>query len=602
MSQYYPEEWLEELTSKLDIVDVIGDYVQLKPKGKNHWGICPFHGEKTPSFSVDSEKQLYYCFGCHKGGNMFRFVMDIENISFQEAAERLAEKAHIPLPQFTMSNEHSNLLKEKKEKLYMLQKDAAHHFHNNLSEKDSKRALEYLGKRKINIGIIKNFGIGYAKEGWDDIKNVLQSKYDTELLVEAGLIGKKNDKTYDYFRDRIIFPIIDLRGNVVGFGGRVLGDDSPKYLNSPDSIIFNKKNILYGLNFALKKNRPLSRLIIVEGYIDVISLHKVGFTEAVATLGTAFAASHAKLIKRYTDNVYVAYDGDNAGQTAILRSIEILLENGLQPKIIKLADKKDPDEFISAYGAQAFEKAISSALTYMDFKLDMLKSEYDLSTQENRMQYATAAIKLISKINNAIERDRYISRINIETGYGKEVLKSQIANEMGIVDTPKSKKAVNVILEAENIKKQQLDNIKAEKYIICMMSKNEEDRALILKHLKENDLTLPLCKQLFAYIAGRHENNLQMNTSTLLTHYSEDDSISEITEIINYDIPDEKRIDFIIDCINCIKMAQIEDNMKKIMQQLGNNPDKNNRQSLLNEYRELDKQLKKLHAHNTEEV
>lgn len=601
MPQYYPEEWLDELSSKLDIIDVIGDYVQLKPRGKNHWGLCPFHGEKTPSFSVDSEKQLYYCFGCHKGGNMYRFVMDIENITFPEAVERLAEKAHMPLPKVSTDAKHQNAIKLKKEKLYALQKDAAHFFFNNLSDENSKKALKYLHDRGIQNKVIKAFGLGYAKDGWENIPNLFQSKYEKSLLIEAGLVSQKNDRIFDYFRDRIIFPIIDLRGNVVGFGGRVLGDASPKYLNSPDSLIFNKKNILYGLNFALKKNRPLSKLIIVEGYVDVISLHKVGFTDAVATLGTAFASSHAKLIKRYTDNVYIAYDGDNAGQKATLRCIEILNSNGIKPKVINLADKKDPDEYITAYGAQSFEEAITQAQTYMDFKLDVLKKGYDLSNKENRMKYATEAVKQISKINNAIERDRYVSRINVETGYDKEVLKSQLNNEIGTkLDTPVKNK--NVIIESEKIKKQQLNTVKAEKSLICIMPKNEEERAYIFKHVKESDFTLPLCKRLYSYIKDRDAQGQNVSTTTLLNNFSEDESLGEIAEIMNNDIPDEKRINFIVDCINCIKMAQIEENMKKIIQHLEKNPEKNERQILLNKYKELEKHLEKLHAHNTEEV
>jgi len=602
MPQYYPEEWLDELTSKLDIIDVIGDYVQLKLKGKNYWGLCPFHEEKTPSFSVDSVKQLYYCFGCHKGGNMFRFIMDIENISYQEAVERLAEKAHMQLPEISGGQAHSDNLKIKKEKLYALQKDAANYFHNNLKDEDSKKAIEYLKNRKLNSDIVKAFGIGYAKDSWNDIENKFLGKYEKSLLIEAGLIVQKNNKTFDCFRDRIIFPIIDLRGNVVGFGGRILKNGTPKYLNSPESIIFNKKNILYGLNFALKKNKRLSRLIIVEGYIDVISLHKVGFTEAVATLGTAFAASHAKLIKRYTDDVYISYDGDDAGQNATMRCIEILLANGIRPKVIKLADKKDPDEYIAAYGAQSYEEAISNALTYMDFKLDALKKTYDLSNKESKMEYATEAVKQISKINNAIERDRYLSRINIETGYDKEVLQKQMANEIGFTAIPMGNNKVNVIKESEKTVKHQLDTIKAEKYLIYCLQKNEEERAYIFAHINENDFSLPLCKRLYVFLKERDRQKLKINTASLLNYFSEDESLNEITEIMNNNIPDENRIDFIIDCINCIKMGQIEENMKKIIQQLGENPEKSRRQVLLNEYKELDKQLVKLRAHNTKEV
>lgn len=602
MSQYYPEQWLEELTGKLDIVDVIGDYLQLKPRGKNHWGICPFHGEKTPSFSVDSEKQLYYCFGCHKGGNMFRFIMDIENVTFQEAVERLAEKAHMPLPEYSGSNENTNKLKEKKDKLYALQKDAARQFYNNLKDKHSSKALNYLSKRKIPENVIKTFGIGYAKDSWDDIKNTLEKTYGKSLLIEAGLLNQKNDKTYDYFRDRIMFPIIDLRGNIVGFGGRVIENGTPKYLNSPDSLIFNKKNILYGLNFALKKYKPLTRLIIVEGYIDVISLHKFGFCEAVATLGTAFAQSHAKLIKRYTDNVYLAYDGDGAGQSAILRSIDILLENGLKPKVIKLADKKDPDEFITAFGAVAFEDTITNAITYMDFKLDKLKSNYTLSDKDKRMQYATEAIKLISTIDNAIERDRYLSRINVETGYEKSVLQNQISNEIGTKLPNMGNNKQNKIVEAEKTANKQLDSIKAEKYLLSIMADNANDRDYILREIQKDDFTLPLCRQIYSYIEEKSKNKEKVNTTLLLNNFSEDESLSEITEIMNINIPEENRIDFITDCINCIKMAQIEDNMKKIIQQLENNPQKDIRQVLLNKYKELDKQLDKLRSHNTEEV
>jgi DNA primase len=322
MPNYLPEDFIEEVRVANEITDVLSEYLTLKPKGKNYFGLCPFHNEKTPSFSVDPEKQLYHCFGCGAGGNVFTFIMDQERLDFIDSVKFLAQRKGIPLPGSIESPQDEETRKHK-EQLYRLNREAALYYHENLLSHHGRHALEYLKSRGIDQRIIKTFGIGYAPKSWDSTKNYLLSKgFDKQLLTETGLILEKNQREYDRFRDRIMFPIIDHRDRVVGFGGRVLDDSAPKYLNSPESPIFNKGSVLFGLNLA-RKRRPIESFIIVEGYLDVITLHRFGIYNGVASLGTALTPDQARLMRRYAQNIYTAYDGDTAGQKATLRGLDI---------------------------------------------------------------------------------------------------------------------------------------------------------------------------------------------------------------------------------------------------------------------------------------
>ncbi|HZJ58230.1 MAG TPA: DNA primase, partial [Clostridia bacterium] len=421
MSSYLPEDFIEEVRIANEITDVLSEYLALKPKGKNYFGLCPFHNEKTPSFSVDPERQFYHCFGCGVGGNVFNFVMAQEGLDFIDSVKFLAQRKGISLPGYA-ENPQDEETRKHNERLHELNREAALYYHDRLLSHLGKRALEYLKSRGIDQRIIKTFGLGYAPNSWDSTKNYLLGKgYDTQLLTEVGLVLEKNQSVYDRFRDRIMFPIIDHRDRVVGFGGRVLDDSSPKYLNSPESPIFNKGGVLFGLNLARKK-RPIANLVIVEGYLDVISLYRFGIENGVASLGTALTPEQARIMRRYTQNIYTAYDGDAAGQRATVRGLDILKSVGCNVKVIVFPKGMDPDDILVDHGVEYFNKLLDNAVSLTDFKIDQLKAQYDLDNQDDKVKFTTKAVSILSDVDNLLERDIYIQRLNSLTGFRPELL------------------------------------------------------------------------------------------------------------------------------------------------------------------------------------
>lgn len=421
----YGEEIIEEVRSRNDIVDLISTYVPLKKKGSSYFGLCPFHNEKSPSFSVSRDKQMYYCFGCGAGGNVFTFLMEYENFSFPEALKYLAERAGMELPEEEL-NEEAKQAMDEKARLREMNKLSANYFYYLLHSKRGQKGLAYLKDRGITDTTIKHFGLGYADIYNDDLYRFLKSKgYSDEDLKDSALVTIDERRGgSDKFWNRVMFPIMDVNNRVIGFGGRVMGDGSPKYLNSKETKLFDKSRNLYGLNFARSSRKK--EIILCEGYMDVISMHQAGFTNAVAALGTAFTSGHGTLLKRYTENVILSFDSDEAGQRAILRAIPILKEAGLTVRVLDLTPYKDPDEFIKGLGAQALEERIRKAMSSFMFQVKVAAGRYDQDDPESKTQFQHEAAKLLATIEEPLERKNYIEAVSREYYIGAKDLEDLV--------------------------------------------------------------------------------------------------------------------------------------------------------------------------------
>ena len=408
---YYSDDVIEEVRMKNDIVDVISGYVKLQRKGSSYFGLCPFHNEKSPSFSVSPGKQMYYCFGCGAGGNVFTFLMEYENFSFVEAVKYLADRAGIRLPEAEYSPE-SRRAADLKSRLLEINKKAAAFYYYQLKSEKGKQGMEYLKKRELSEETIKKFGLGCSPRYSGALYQYLKGQgYSDELLKESGLFNVDERRgMQDRFWNRVMFPIMDVNSRVIGFGGRVMGQGEPKYLNSPETKIFDKSRNLYGLNVARTSRKPY--LIICEGYMDVISMHQAGFTNAVASLGTALTSGHASLMSRYTKEVLLTYDSDEAGQKAALRGIPILRAAGIRPRVVNLAPYKDPDEFIKAEGREAFEKRLEEAMNYFLFQVKVLEKKYNLADPEEKTQFFREIAGMLLEFPEELERNNYMETLS----------------------------------------------------------------------------------------------------------------------------------------------------------------------------------------------
>lgn len=417
----YGEDIIEEVRSRNDIVDVISTYVPLKKKGSSYFGLCPFHNEKSPSFSVSRDKQMYYCFGCGAGGNVYTFLMEYENFSFPEAVRFLAERAGMELPEEEM-NEEARRQMDEKARLREMNKLAANYFYYLLHSKRGKRGLEYFKKRGITEETIRHFGLGFADIYSDDLYRFLKSKgYKDEELKDSALVSIDEKRGgSDKFWNRVMFPIMDVNNRVIGFGGRVMGDGTPKYLNSRETKLFDKSRNLYGLNFARKSRK--NEIILCEGYMDVISMHQAGFTNAVAALGTAFTSGHGTLLRRYTENVILSFDSDEAGQRAVLRAIPILKDAGLNVRVLDLTPHKDPDEFIKEQGKEALEERIRKAVSSFMFQIKVLVGRYNQDDPEEKTKFQHEAAKQLAEIGEPLERKNYIEAVSREYYIGQKDL------------------------------------------------------------------------------------------------------------------------------------------------------------------------------------
>ena len=418
----FPPAFLDELNNRNPIEDVVGQYVTLTRKGSNLFGLCPFHSEKTPSFSVAPDKGIYYCFGCHKGGGAVNFIMEIESLSYPDAVRFLAKRAGLEVPE----DEGYQSQYQKQERLWALCKDAARFFHQKLLEPCGEQARAYIIKRGLSKATVTRFGLGFSPNEWSALLDAMTEKgYAREEILEAGLdVSGKNGGMYDRFRNRLMFPIIDIRGNIIGFGGRVMDDSTPKYLNSPETIIFNKRKNLFALNIARKSKQ--GRIILTEGYMDAIALHQYGFDCAVASLGTSLTEEHANILAKYTNQVILTYDGDEAGQNATRRAIPMLEKTGIQVRVLRMQGAKDPDEFLKKYGAQRFEVLLDACQNQAEYRLDSLKRKYDLTLDDQRVEFLNQAAALIATFPNAVQREVYGRRAAEAAGITPEAMQLEI--------------------------------------------------------------------------------------------------------------------------------------------------------------------------------
>ena len=423
MAGRFPTAWMVDFYSRVDIVQVVSAYVPLKKNGSRYWGLCPFHHEKTPSFSVNGEQNLYYCFGCKAGGNVVQFVEEMEHLTYREAVEYLAKQIHMPIPE-TQEDPDYERRRSQRERLLGANKAAARWYHAQLWLPENQRILDYLHKRGLDDGTIRKFGLGAAPEEWDALTRALEQQgYTQDELRLAGLTVVKQETRFDMFRSRAIFPIIDAQGQVLGFGGRAMGDAQPKYLNTSDTPVFNKRKGVYAANL-LRKQRDLKRVILVEGYMDVVALIQHGVNGVVATLGTALTNEQARLLKRYAPEIWVSYDGDSAGQHAIMRALEIFEQEDIRARVLFFPDNLDPDEFIRQRGLDAFEHL--RPLKAAEYRMQRAKEDLDLSDDDQRIEYAKRCAQILSKVREPVELETYLQTLAVQTGFSKDVLRQQM--------------------------------------------------------------------------------------------------------------------------------------------------------------------------------
>lgn len=558
---YYAEELIEEIRLQNDIVDVVSEYVQLKKRGSSYFGLCPFHHEKSASFSVSPDKQIYYCFGCGAGGNVISFIMQIENYDFIESIKYLADRANIMLPEPKYSEE-TRKRAELKKSLLDIHKLAARYFYYNLHK--NKAALNYINERQIVLKYQKRFGIGFSNYTTNDLYNYLRTKnYSDDIILKSGLIIQQKNKTnfFDRFFNRLMFPIFDIHNNVIAFGGRTIGKGEPKYLNSPETLIFNKSKNLYGLNIARLTKR--NQIIIVEGYMDTIALHQAGFDNAVASLGTAFNIEHAHLLRKYTQQVVLLYDSDNAGTNAILRAIPILISSGLKVKVLQVKNAKDPDEFIKIYGKEEFEQLLKSAINYIDFQINIIKNKYNLEDTDSKIQFTIEVSKLLSKLDNAIEQDAYIKQIAeltkiSEDSIRKEILK--IMSKQEKIDL-KPKLISKPISKYNNDEKQNRAVVEAQKSLLNIIVNNKFVYSYIKIYIQPADF-IDACFQKLAYkIYELYDNNNNVYPAEIINYFDNPEEHRIITNVfaINEEFSSINELQKVInDNIKCILKANTE--------------------------------------------
>lgn len=561
----FSEEIIQKIKEENDIVDIVSEVVTLKKTGKNYLGRCPFHNEKTPSFTVSSEKQIYKCFGCGEAGNVISFVMKTRNMAFPEAVKLLGEKVGIVVDDADSPGK-SSATNEKFKRMYDINIQAARYFYTNL--KRFKAPYEYLKGRGITDETIKKFGIGFSLDNWQGIRSYLKQRgFSEEEILELGLTTK-NEKgnIYDRFRNRIIFPVFNVSGRVIGFGGRVLDDSKPKYLNSPETPIFHKGTNLYGLNLAIKNN-PARTVIMVEGYMDVISLSQQGVTNVVATLGTALTEGQCKLLKRYIDTVIVSFDSDVAGQNATIRGLEILQKSGFDLKILQIPSGKDPDEFIRSYGREKFLNLIDGALPIIDFKLRMAEKGIDFSKQEMVIKYLKRVVSVLKDLD-PLEKAVYIKQVSEKSGIGEEaIMESLDKNPNKSIENSK-----NHNINRKFGQKLYLEPgfVRAERTVLSLaLDKRLSDK--IFSNVSEDDLILKAHKVIYKIIK---ENNMCSKEELIkiinLQTMQDSEFTKEWIKIQEYKVDiDEGSIDKMVsDCVNNIKKYKLEESRKKIMDKI----------------------------------
>ena len=524
----FPAAFIDELIQCNPIEDVVGQYVSLRRSGSNMFGLCPFHGEKTASFSVAPDKGMYYCFGCHKGGGSINFMMELEGLSYPDAVRALAKRVGMEVPEDEQYQSRYKL----QERLWALHKEAARFYHSQLFAPVGQQALSYAQKRGMPKSVLVNFGIGYAPDSWTALVDVLRKKgYTDEELKESGLVtvSKKDGSLFDRFRDRLMFPIIDVRGNVIGFGGRIMKDDpnAAKYLNSPETAIFNKRKNLFALNIA--KKSKLDYIILVEGYMDAIALHQYGFDCAVASLGTALTEDGATLLSKYTEQVVLIYDGDKAGQNATQRAIPILEKTGLQVKVLQMKDAKDPDEFLKKFGADRFKLLLEESANRVEYQLNAIRRKYDIREDDQKVKYIHESAELISTLGSAVQREVYGHRVAEAAGISFDALKlevnkafkSRVAREKKQQEKIDLTPAKNLQPKSRNIRYDNMKSAMAEENLLAMVLK-EPALLDVTAGLSAVEFSSKLLGRAYEQLRQRYGEGLEVSVAVLADFDSEE--------------------------------------------------------------------------------
>ena len=585
MASRYPASWLDELRSRSDIVQIVSGYVALTKKGRNYWGLCPFHGEKTASFSVDGEHQLYYCFGCKAGGDVIHFIMDMERLSFPEAVEQLADRAHMTLPEMEKDEDYERR-RTQRERLLNANREAARFYHETLFTPAGEAALAYLRRRGLSDGVIRKFGLGASPDSWSSLSDrLLEKGWKLDELVLAGLtVKKKNEdgreRYFDMFRNRAMFPIINTHGNVIAFGGRTLEKREPKYLNTSDTPVFNKRQGVYAANL-LRQQRHLERVILVEGYMDVVSLTQYGVEGVCATLGTALTNEQARLLHRFAPQVYLGYDGDSAGQHAILRGLEILEQEGVPARVLDFPDGLDPDEFIRRDGIEGFRKlpAISPAA----YRLRRLKEQFDLSGQDGKLSYARAASDIIAAVD-PVEREVHLKDLSLATGFTRETLLEQMNLSAARQPGGKAPAAQPARLHAAPAKPGSED-LKAQELLLSLFASGQIPKEMIDEKDFEDDELKSLYRELWAGASPASLPDLAPDDATR----------SRFTRILLSPSAGDKdqMITMANDCLNRIRKTRLEKRFEELSRMLDTAPD-DTLPALLKEAQVISDKLKKL--------
>lgn len=564
----YSDEIIDEIRNNNNIVDVISQYVVLKKKGRNYFGLCPFHNEKSPSFCVSQERQIFNCFGCHTGGDVISFVKKIDNISYKEAIESLAERAGITLP--TLNNSRDSETEYLKSRVYNINEIAAKYFHETLYKPESKLAQEYVKKRKLDNKTLKAFMIGYAPHNSNLYKILKENGFKDEEILASSLVGRNDNGTYyDKFKNRLMFPIKDVKERVIAFGGRVLDDSKPKYINSPENIVYSKSRQLYGLNVAKKANSK--NIIIVEGYMDAVSLYQRGIENVVASLGTALTEGQGRLLQKYTSEIIIGYDSDGAGQAATMRGLDILQNLGFDVRVLGLEGAKDPDEFVIKYGTGRFNKYVENAISLVEFKVKKLKENLNLEVVGDKIKFLNEVSNLLCKVKNEIEREVYIDKISKNYEIKKEAVYAEInkilyANNQGSKILEKTTYVKPIVKKEESQISENI--IKKENMLISIFINSDDSvKQKIKDNIKIEDFKYENNKRIIEKLYTELENKTGKNIIDLL---EDDELINHITYIMTYEIDIENASKAIEDIINTYKKERLIEEKNTILSKLEN--------------------------------
>lgn len=588
----YSDDIIEEVISRNDIVDIVSQYVTLKRSGRNFLGLCPFHKEKTPSFSVSMDKQIYHCFGCGVGGNVIHFISKIENVNFRESMEILAEKSGITLP--TIDTGEDSKKQELKQKVYEINELVANLYHETLYGPNAKVAQEYVKKRKLDNRTLKNFKIGYAPNQNILYKFLKEKGYDDEAILASTLVKKYNGGFVDSFRNRLMFPISDVRNRVIAFGGRVLDNSLPKYINSPDTIVYNKGRNLYGLNVA--KNNKLEKIIIVEGYMDCISLHQRGIPNVVASLGTALTENQGRLLRKYSEKIIISYDSDGAGQNATLRGLEILKNIGCDVRILQMEGAKDPDEFVIKYGNGRFNLLVENAISLVEFKVKVLKNSLNLEHVNDKIKFLKETAKIIEKIDSKIEQEIYLDKISKEYNISKEAIYAEINKQNG------NKTGSKILEKNKSVVTTKTTNIeiplvlqKRENAIIALLINGDKSVYEQIKHrILPTDLKLEVNKKIVEKVYSQYEKSGIPENNIMDLFIEDQEAVNKLTEIMADEYQqqvDKKTIDSIINIYEKEKLTLLK---TEIIQRLKETDDLETRKVLEQELNDIIIKLTKI--------